>query len=269
MSQASDRFNIDVGQRVPRARNRGPFQGTRVQSDRFNIDIPVRNFIPTKSQTDSRFDIITDSDVARYAHHKKPEYRATDDRFGSVDVPPVREEKQGPSDRFASVEVEAPAERRRERTGPSDRFAAVEMQDPRRMVRGDAPQPTKISIRNQFSELIESAIVNTKTIAPVPVGGAGSDTVPVAVPAKKKQEQKKKNKSNLDDLDDDRVIDSAANKAIIALLAAEEGEDEDKSELQEEDTTQTQSKKERRRERLIASGRGSQIQYYENQYGQQ
>ncbi len=278
MSQASDRFNISFDK---------PLSSSKKQ-------IPIKNFIPEKPQTDSRFDF--DVDVSRYAKHRKPEYtNQPSERFSgfdtSIDSIPVRES----SDRFAGIHV---AERISVRES-SDRFADIhvaeriprgdsmpskgsidarfdfnvsEMQDPRHMVRSrqvsnltnDVPT-MKISIRNKFADLIDHAIVQKS----VPVedkttrsgGGAGSEK-PQTKPQKK---QNKKNMSNLDDLDDDEPINKAANKAILAKLAEEEGEEESEDESEENSGPLTKAerkaiKQQKKRERLTAAGMGYKYQ---------
>ncbi len=295
MSQASDRFNISFSKARGSDSNRvtlgqGSPKNKPVTSDRFNVDIPVKNFVPMKSQLEG------DGDIGRYAHHKKPEYRSADARFIGIEVPhreerrrenvgsserfgaievPDREERRrenpGSSDRFGTIEVPDREERRRENNGPSDRFAAIEMQDPRRMARkgihqsNDGQPQTKISIRNTFVDLIDQAIVTKKTIAPVPQivsdGGSGSDIVPNIPKKKQVQQSKKKNQSSMDDLDDDFAVRTATNKALVAKYGVEEEEDVSDNEDDENTGPLTKAerkaaKQQRKREKLEAAGYG-------------
>lgn len=256
MNQVSDRFDIPLGGPSPRPSPRRTINNPVVSSDRFDIAIEERrrpsistqNFVP---KPDSRFEGIETSEIdkTRYAHHRRPEYKA-DDRFGII-------------------EVQGPEEKRRERQGPSDRFSNIvsEMQDPRRMARSggpprqEQPLPTKISIRNTFVDLIDHALVQSKSIAPVPVpvakGGAGTgDEKPQTKKQTTQSNKKKKHTGNLDDLDDDRPVN---NMAILEKYAEEEVDEEDlnsKEDTGEEVLTGKAAKQQRKRERLIAEGRG-------------
>ncbi len=253
MNQAPNRFDIPLDGLASRKAPSSP-RTTKITSDRFAIPtenrhstISTHNFIP---KTDSRFSEIDTSEIeiARYAHHRKPEYKA-DARFGTIEVHSPEERRQS---------------RDRERAGPSDRFSNIvsERQDPRHMARSggrhEQPPPTKVSIRNTFVDLIDHAIVQSKTIAPVPPpisggGGAGSEVV-----SKTKSKPNKKKNVSLDDLDDDIPV-TKGNKAILEKYAEEEVEEEDNNvdeSATDQPLTGKAGKQQRKRERLIAEGRG-------------
>ncbi len=259
MNQAPNRFDIPMNDLAPK-RPEYP-RKQKVTDDRFNIHtesrqknpvISIENFIP---KTDSRFGQVDTSEieVARYAHHRKPEYKV-DSRFGTIEV-------QGPEERRHD----------RERAGPSDRFSNIvsERQDPRHMARSggarsEHQQIPKVSIRNTFVDLIDHAIVQSKTIAPVPPpigGGAGSEVVSKksANMAQAKSKPNKKKNVSLDDLDDDMPVTNKTNKAILEKYAEEEVEEEDNNvdeSAADQPLTGKAGKQQRKRERLIAEGRG-------------
>ena len=76
-----------------------------------------------------------------------------------------------------------------------------------------------MSIRNTFVDLIDHAIVKSKTIAPVPSIVSGGSGTGVEIPQIKKQNtqsnKKRRLQQGLDDLDDDMLLLCKTNKAIL------------------------------------------------------